>query len=54
MSDEDASILNVPKGSAIHEVKTMATDLDERILEYSCAKYPGDRNSFDIMIYKQH
>lgn len=52
VSDEDANILNVLKGSAIHEVKTIATDLDEKILEYSCAKYPGDRNSFDIMIYK--
>lgn len=53
VSDHDAIILNVSKGSAIHEVKTIATDLDEKILEYSCAKYPGDRNSFDIMIYKQ-
>jgi len=54
VSDEGAAILNIAKGSAIHEVKTIASDLDETILEYSRAGYPGDRNSFDIMIYKQH
>jgi len=53
VSDEGAHLLNIAKGSAIHEVKTIATDQDENILEYSRAGYPGDRNSFDIMIYKQ-
>jgi len=53
VSDADALILNIAKGAAIHEVKTIATDLEDQILEYSCAEYPGDRNAFDIMIYKQ-
>lgn len=54
VSDQGAGLLNIAKGSAIHEVKTIATDIDDRILEYSRAGYPGERNSFDIMIYKQH
>lgn len=52
VSDNSASLLNIAKGSAIHEVKTLATDIHDQILEYSRAVYPGDRNSFDIMIYK--
>jgi len=51
VSDQGAGLLNVPKGSAIYEVKTIATDIDDRILEYSRAGYPGERNSFDIMVY---
>jgi GntR family transcriptional regulator len=52
VSDQGAGLLNVPKGSAIYEVRTIATDIEDRILEYSCAGYPGERNCFDIMIYK--
>jgi len=52
ISDQGAALLNIAKGSAIHEVKTIATDMEDRILEYSRAGYPGERNSFDIMIYK--
>jgi GntR family transcriptional regulator len=52
VSDQGAGLLKVAKGSAIYEVKTIATDMDDRILEYSRAGYPGERNSFDIMIYK--
>jgi len=54
ISDQGAALLNIAKGSAIHEVKTIATDNNDRILEYSRAGYPGERNSFDIMIYKHH
>jgi len=54
VSDEGAALLNIAKASAIHEVKTLATDAQDRILEYSRAGYPGERNSFDIMIYKNH
>lgn len=50
VSDGGAALLNLPKGSAIHEVKTIATDEEDRILEYSRAGYPGERSSFDIMI----
>ncbi len=50
--DQDAGLLNIAKGSALHEVKTLSISIDENILEYSCAGYPGERNSFDIMIYK--
>ena len=53
VSDKEASILKVTKGSAIHEVKTIATDQNETILEYSRACYPGERNAFDVIIYRQ-
>lgn len=52
VSDEAASLLHIAKGSAVHEVKTIAVDSDDKILEYSLALYPGERNAFDIMIYK--
>lgn len=52
-SDKEAVTLNIPKGAAIHEVKTIATDQNETILEYSRACYPGERNAFDVIIYRQ-
>ncbi len=52
VNDEGAALLNITKGAAVHEVKTVAVDHEDRILEYSVALYPGERNAFDIMIYK--
>ncbi|HAO60563.1 MAG TPA: GntR family transcriptional regulator [Erysipelotrichaceae bacterium] len=52
VKDEDAVLLHIAKGSAVHYVQTISTDQDDQVLELSFAIYPGDRNAFDIMIYK--
>lgn len=50
IDDSDASLLEVKRHSAIHFVKTKAYDQNNRIIEYSIAIYPGERNKFDVVI----
>lgn len=50
IQDDDAKLLNVKHHSAVHLVKTTAYDQNERIVEYSIAIYPGERNKFDVVI----
>ncbi|MEG1301832.1 MAG: UTRA domain-containing protein, partial [Erysipelotrichaceae bacterium] len=50
IEDEDAALLDVDKKSAIHFVKTIAYDQNNRVVEYSIAIYPGERNVFDVVI----
>jgi GntR family transcriptional regulator len=52
VSAEEAALLKVPAGSAVHVVNTLAANPEGSVLEFSCGLYPGDRNSFDIMIYR--
>ncbi|MEG0264657.1 MAG: GntR family transcriptional regulator [Erysipelotrichaceae bacterium] len=50
IEDEDAELLDVAKHSAIHFVKTTAYDQGDRLVEYSIAIYPGEKNVFDVVI----
>ncbi|ONI42981.1 GntR family transcriptional regulator [Candidatus Epulonipiscium fishelsonii] len=46
----DARLLQVYKGQAIHYFKTKGFAKDNSIIEYSQARYRGDRSSFQISI----
>ena len=50
IENKDADLLEVKRHSAMHFVKTYAYDLSDRMVEYSIAVYPGERNKFDVVI----
>jgi len=47
-SKENAQLLNIKKNDAIFFVKTTAYDQNDIVVEYSEARYRGDRNQFSI------
>lgn len=46
-------ILKTEKGHAVHLVESLAYDDRERVVEIAYSYYVGDRNEFDLMVYKQ-
>ena len=44
----DADLLGIPKGKAMVRVQTVGFTKEGRAVEYSVARYRGDRNSFSI------
>ncbi len=50
-SHKDAILLDIPQGSAICFVKTVAMDEHNHPIEYSEARYAGERNEFTIELY---
>jgi len=52
IDDASAKLLEVAKNTAVHHVETVASDQNERVLEVSVAIYPGERNQFDLTVYK--
>ena len=44
----DADLLDIPKGNAMVKVQTIGFAKEGRAVEYSVARYRGDRNSFTI------
>ncbi len=48
---EDAKYMNIRVGKAIQLTKTVGYNSESRPVEYSIARYRGDRNSFDVNIY---
>lgn len=53
ISDDIVGILKTEKGHAIHFVESIAYDDRDRVVEYAHSYYVGDRNEFDMMVYKQ-
>ena len=47
-SEEDAKLLGIQKGEALQVVRTMASNNEDEIMEYTVAKYRGDRNLFAV------
>jgi len=45
--------LKTDKGHAVHLVESLAYDDRERVVEVAYSYYVGDRNEFDLMVYKQ-
>jgi GntR family transcriptional regulator len=48
----EAELLNIESGSAICLVKTVGYTNDDLPVEYSVARYRGDRNKFSIDLYR--
>lgn len=48
-----ANILKTEKEHAVHFVESIAYDDRDRVIEYAHSYYVGDRNEFDLMVYKQ-
>ena len=46
-------LLKTEKGHAGHVVESIAYDDRERVLEFAYSYFVGDRNEFDLMVYKQ-
>ena len=51
--DDLVDILKTEKGHAVHVVESLAYDDRDRVLEITYSYYVGDRNEFDLMVYKQ-
>lgn len=52
IDDAAANLLNVRLNTAVHLVESVAFNLKDERIEYSTAIYPGERNKFDLVIYK--
>lgn len=50
---EFSSILQIPLAQAIYTITTIAYDHDDIPIEYSIARYRGDRNKFSIRLVQQ-
>lgn len=48
------NLLKAEKGHAVHVVDSLAYDDRERVIEVAYSYYVGDRNEFDLMVYKQN
>lgn len=51
--DDLVDLLKSEKGHAVHVVESLAYDDRDRVLELAYSYYVGDRNEFDLMVYKQ-
>lgn len=51
--DDLVDLLKTEKGHAVHVVESIAYDDRDRVLEFAISHYVGDRNEFDLMVYKQ-
>lgn len=52
--DDLVNLLKTEKGHAVHVVDSLAYDDRERVIEVAYSYYVGDRNEFDLMVYKQN
>ena len=52
--DELTDTLKTESGHAIHFVESLAYDDRDRVVETAHSYYIGDRNEFDLMVYKQN
>jgi len=53
ISEELSVILKTEKEHAVHVVESIAYDDRDRIVEFAYSYYVGERNEFDLMVYKQ-
>lgn len=51
--DDLVDLLKSEKDHAVHVVESLAYDDRDRVLELAYSYYVGDRNEFDLMVYKQ-
>ena len=52
-TEKDAELLHIAVGAAVCLVKTTAFTIAGRPVEYSIARYRGDRNQFSIELYRE-
>ena len=50
VSDNDAVLLDVEKRSAVHRLQSTTYDGAGKIMEVSIASFPGERNTFDVIV----
>lgn len=50
VSDNDAVLLDVEKRSAVHRVQSTTFDALGRCMEVSVASFPGERNTYDVIV----
>jgi len=53
VSDADAVLLDVEKRSAVHRVQSFTYDTSNRLMEYSIASFPGERNQYDVVVRRE-
>lgn len=53
IQDDLSTLLKTEKEHAVHFVESFAYDDRERVVEFAHSYYVGDRNEFDLMVYKQ-
>ena len=52
-SNQEAAILNIKKNQAVCLVKTIAFTEEDKPVEYSIARYRGDRNKFSVELCRK-
>ena len=50
-SEEESRLLNVSIGSPVQCITTLAYNADEELIEFSIAKYRGDRSKFRVELF---
>lgn len=53
IQDDISVLLKTEKEHAVHFVESFAYDDRERVVEFAHSYYVGERNEFDLMVYKQ-
>lgn len=53
VSDNDALLLDVEKRSAVHRVQSTTFDALGRCMEVSVASFPGERNTYDVIVRRE-
>jgi len=53
VSDWDAVTLDVERNTAVHRVQSFTYDNANRLMEYSIASFPGERNTFDVVVRRE-
>lgn len=53
VSDFDATLLDVNKKTAVHRVQSFTYDTLGQLMEYSVASFPGERNTFDVVVRRE-
>ncbi len=50
VSDNDALLLDIEKRAAVHRVASTTYDTHGKVMEVSVASFPGERNTFDVIV----
>jgi len=53
VSDNDSVLLDVEKRSAVHRVQSTTFDALGRCMEVSVASFPGERNTYDVIVRRE-
>ncbi len=51
-NQDDAKYLKVQEGSALIEMRRFTYDVNQRLIEYTCTRYRGDRYTYHVKLHR--